>query len=49
MATFKVTFTVNTNSDVRPNWIQSSITEQLEEGEQLISYECELLDEEVDL
>lgn len=46
MATFKVTVTVNTNSYVRPNWIQSSITEQLEDGEQLISYECELLEED---
>ena len=46
MATFKVTITLNTNSYVKPNWIQPSIAEQLEEDEQLIEFECELVEEE---
>ena len=45
MATFKVTITVNTNSYVRPDWIQPAIADQLEDDEQLIGFECELLDE----
>ena len=45
MATFKVTITLNTNSLAAPDWIQPSIAEQLEEDEQLIEFECELVED----
>jgi hypothetical protein len=44
MATFKITLTVELNSEVAPNWIIPSIEEQLEEGETIPEYTIESIE-----